>query len=286
MFEKTQIMDLFIFDGEGTGEGGADGGAADAAGQVAADNNAVGAENATAEEGTAEDLDAEFDEIIKGKYKDQFERKFKTLSERRFRGQRQMKSELEAYRKTMDRIMPRYEAKTLDELNAKLDNDDNYIRVKAAEKGMSEDTCREYLAMEERLFESDRRDRERAKSEQIEAWMREAEEMRQIYPDFDLETEFNRSEDFFNRVNSGQPMLEAYRSVYFDDLLNSALKAGMREASAKTVESIRSQKQRPSENGTGHGSPGKSGKNIMALTRAECDELEKRVARGERVTLT
>lgn len=283
MFKKY-YMDLFIFDG-GAGEGGAEGGAADAAGQVAADD-AVGNENTPTEESAAEDLDAEFDELIRGKYKDQYAKRFKAGYERRSRGLHQAKSTLDRMSPVMDRVLARYGAKDLEDLNSKLDNDEDFIRAKAAEKGMSEDAYREYLGMEERVRASERADADRLRNEQLEKWWREGEEVKAVYPEFDLAAEMQGNDEFFDLINHGVPMMHAYRTIHFDDLVVGATAQARREGASQAVEHIRSNKKRPSENGAGKGSPGKTKFDIGSLTSAQMDELERRAAHGERITLT
>ena len=78
-------------------------------------------------------------------------------------------------------------------------------------------------------------------------------------------------------------MRDAYEVVHRDELLPAAMRSAALSAVNKLTDSIAAGTVRPAENGVSAALPYACG--VGDMTRAERDELARRVARGERIVL-
>ena len=60
------------------------------------------------QEDTTNDREAEFEELINGKYKDLYEAKFKSALDKRFKNQKDVQAELDRYKSVMPKIAEKY----------------------------------------------------------------------------------------------------------------------------------------------------------------------------------
>ena len=122
-------MDLHLFDeGAAGGEGGA-----------AAQGPEAGAQ---AEGGAPEggrDMEAEFDSLIKGDFKDTYNKRVSGIVKDRLKGSKQTEASLREAREVMALMGERYGLDGTDAkaLRAALENDKQYLEQEALEKGMS-----------------------------------------------------------------------------------------------------------------------------------------------------
>lgn len=112
------------------------------------------------------------------------------------------------------------------------------------------------------------------------ALMDKANEVRQIYPDFDLESEM-MDEGFGRLVAVGVPLQTAYEVTHKDDILRSGMQYAVQNTSRKLANSIRAG-ARPTE---GNISPAAAvpEKDPRTLTKKDFEEIKSRVLRGEKV---
>lgn len=113
-------------------------------------------------------------------------------------------------------------------------------------------------------------------------WAEEAREVAQLYPDFDLRTEIG-SPRFRSLLRGGAGVRDAYEVVHRDELLPAAMRSAALSAVNKLTDSIAAGTVRPAENGVSAALPYACG--VGEMTRAERDDLARRVARGERIVL-
>lgn len=113
-------------------------------------------------------------------------------------------------------------------------------------------------------------------------WAEEARDVAQLYPDFDLRTEIS-SPRFRSLLRGGAGVRDAYEVVHRDELLPAAMRSAALSAVNKLTDSIAAGTVRPAENGVSAALPYACG--VGEMTRAERDDLARRVARGERIVL-
>ena len=173
--------------------------------------------------------------------------------------------------------------------------DDAYYEKLAIEKGVSTRTAREldklesqnkHLTEQQQMIQQMERQRaQQARIAELQAgWDREAEQLKAQYPDF------NRAEVLANpevekMMRSGVSMTNAYRSAYFDHILKQQQAATARQVEQGVVNRMQQRNARPGENGTRPGGAVQTKIDVSHMSRKEMEEMEKRVMRGEVITL-
>lgn len=173
--------------------------------------------------------------------------------------------------------------------------DDAYFEQLAMEKGVSVKTAREMDKLESenkrltaREAMAQRMQQETARQARIaaihEQWDREAADLSQRYPGFNKD-EVLANPEVSNMMRAGVSMENAYRAAYFDRLM-----AQQTEATAKQVENgvmnrEEQRRRRPGENGTRPGGAVQTKIDVEHMSRKEREALERRVMRGEIITL-
>jgi hypothetical protein len=147
-----------------------------------------------------------------------------------------------------------------DALSKAINDDDAYYEKKSLELGVSNATAKK--------FDQDERDSKRqAKFEESEAnrkmisdhvlnVRRQAEEMKKVFPNFDLETELKNPA--FARMTApgvGLSVEDAYFAVHRKELQHAAMQTAAKKTAESISNSIRSQQRRPDESGTSSKAP-------------------------------
>ena len=112
--------------------------------------------------------------------------------------------------------------------------------------------------------------------------LRQEQEVRRIYPDFDLKTE-SQNGDFVKLLNAGVSVQAAYEVVHKDEIISSGMRFAAQETARKLSSSIASGARRPDEGGIGASSAARVKSDVRLLTKEERREIARRAARGERI---
>lgn len=173
--------------------------------------------------------------------------------------------------------------------------DDAYFERLAMEKGISVKTAREMDKLEtqnKRLTaqqaaaqQMQREVEQRARIAAIhEEWNREAAALKERYPDFD-QAEVLANPEVEKMMRAGCSMEAAYRAAYFDRIMAQQTEATARQVENGVTERIRQRGARPGENGTRPGGAVQTHLDVSSMSRKDREALEKRVLRGEIITL-
>lgn len=173
--------------------------------------------------------------------------------------------------------------------------DDAYYEKLAMEKGVSTRTAREldklesqnkYLTEQQQMIQQMERQRaQQARIAELQAgWDREAEQLKAQYPDFNM-AEVLANPEVEKMMRSGVSMTNAYRSAYFDHILKQQQAATARQVEQGVVNRLQQRNARPGENGTRPGGAVQTKIDVSHMSRKEMEEMEKRVMRGEVITL-
>lgn len=308
-------LNLKLFDG-GDGAGGTGGSAMDAgktSGSDAGDKRAnplanvvygkqsavaateTGAPDA-AEKKTSETEDAApknkqeaFEKLIREEYKDQFAARTQAIIDRRFKEAKQMEAQLGEIRPVLDMLAQKYgvESGDLKKLVSAIEEDDSYYEDEALQKGLSVQQLKELKRMErenEALRRSVQEKERREEAQRVYAdWMRQADELKAIYPSLDLRTEC-QNEQFVELLRNHIDVRTAYEVVHRDEIVGGAMQYAVQQATQKVVNGIKAKGSRPAENGVSPGSAAVVKSDVNALTKKDRDEIERRVMRGERIS--
>lgn len=279
---KKLELNLQLFaDGDG---GEADGGVA------TADDNAqlVNEPGSTQEHKTPEE---DFEDLIKGKYKDDFNKRVKGIIDKRLGDRKSLEKSLNDSRDLISLVAERYgvqDPTDIHSLRSAIENDKKFYEDEAMEKGIDVQTLMDMKRVERengRLRAmAEQQQQENERNQFFADLQRQAAELQQIYPNFTLEEESD-NEQFVDLVQNGVPVRTAYEVIHKDDIISGAMQFAAQEASRKVVNDIRAKGNRPVENGA-KGQQGVETKlDVTKMTAKERAELEKRALRGEKIIL-
>ena len=187
---------------------------------------------------------AEFEELIKGKYKKEFAQRVKQIIDRRFKEV-----------KKVNENKQNYTAEDKENLIRRLIAENQYLRKIQAEEAQN-----------------------RSAESKASKLREEAEETKKVYPDFDFKTQLE-NEQFVNLLKAGLGVKKAYEASNIDAILANNEK----NTEKMVVDSIRSKGARPVENGSDTTGGIVLEKNISKLTKKERRELANRAAMGETI---
>lgn len=286
-----KFLGLQLFaEGAAAGESGVTG--SDAGSQTGVTSGNPG--GTAAAEQNVEAAKPSFDELVKGEYKDAFNERVQKIVQARLKGTEETVKKLDGLAPVLDLLSRKYgvDASDVDALKKAVESDDSYFEQESLDTGIPVDQLRKIHAIEQEnaaLKAAQEQSAQQAEAQQrIAAWMAQAEQVKSIYPAFDLDTEIvNPQFQTLLRTleSNGFPnaMQVAFETVHRDQIQPAAMQYAAKKAQEATVNAIKSGSSRPSENGSGQAAsltkidPNK-------LTRAQIKDIRERVARGERIT--
>lgn len=251
----------------------------------------AGAESKGSEEGKP-DKKAAWKALIEGEYKEEFQNQTQGIINKRFREMKTLQEQNTALSQLAEKLGDRYGVDAADTaaLLKAIEGDKSFLRDQADKAGMTVDQYRETqdLRRENQNYrrQQEALEREEGIRRQVEKWNLEAEDVKKIYPAFDLETEFRESRDFADLVKSGIPIRKAYEVAHYDQLVGGALQYAVKEASAKTAQNIRNRAERPEEGAAKGGAAVTVKSDVRKLTKADREEIARQVLAGKVITFS
>ena len=244
----------------------------------------AGAES-KAEPDTGKDRKAAWKELIEGEYKEEFQNQTQGIINKRFREMKSLQEQNAQLGKLAEKLADRYgvDPGNTAELLKAIEGDSGFLREQADKYREQQSLKREneyYRRQQEAL------ERERGIREQVNQWQQEAQNVKQIYPDFDLEREFRESKDFADLVKSGIPIQKAYEVAHFDQIVGGALRYAVKEASTQTAANIRNRASRPEEGASKGGAAVTVKSDVHKLTKADREEIARQVLAGKTITFS
>ena len=179
-----------------------------------------------------------------------------------------------------------------DALTKAINDDDSYYEEKALQMGTSVETAKK-IDQQERDTARQQRAAELSLQEQrvrnhYAGLEQQAEEMKKIVPNFDLETEL-KNPYFFRMTapNVGIKVKDAYYAVHHDEMQIAAMQATAKATAQNISQNIQARQRRPDENGISGQAPSATTfdyRNASPEQRAAFKkDLSARLARGEKV---
>lgn len=236
----------------------------------------------------APDLNAEFEQLIKGKYKDQYNQRVQDTIQKRLKGTEEVKAKMESLNPVLELLASKYGVKADDitALTKAIEEDDSYYEQEALEKNLTVEQLKNIRKMERENADLKRQmQEETAKqnaSKLYSAWMEQAESAKAVYPSFDLQTEMQNPQ-FVNLLRSNVDVRTAYEVLHKDEIIPAAMQFTAKTVEQKLTNKIMSGGYRPSENGTNSQSSAIVKSNVSQLSKADRQEIARRVARGEKI---
>lgn len=229
----------------------------------------------------------------KNEHKDLFQADVQKIINKRFKDTKILETNNQELQKQVSDVQPlltalmqKYGVENQTDLLGEIEKDDSFFADAAEKEGMDVKSFK-------RLYQLEKENADfRAAKEQNEAhnhideiyskWLSEAEETQQVYPNFDLQTE-SENPDFSKLLRSGIGVRQAYEVIHMDDIVKGVANLTAKEVKSKVSKSVSA--SRPDENGTSSHSSAVVKPDVSKMTKAEMDDIERRVMRGERITL-
>lgn len=222
-----------------------------------------------------EDADAEFETLIKGKFKDAYGKRVQNAVNDRFKNHSKALSEAQQQLAEWKDAVGPYLAKLGVDPNdleavraAALDDQSNFRSRALAENITIEEAIQRYQddrAAQKQQAEQQRladEAQQRAEMEQqqavFDAWKAEADAIRQDDPEFDLRAEINNNPAFAKLLDNGASVTEAYRATHYEANMAKVAGAVERQTAINTAQMLAGRKSRPAEGGLAGGAAASS----------------------------
>ena len=287
-FLKTLNLQLFA-EGAGDGGTGSEGATGETGTAAVSQTTITDADGTTA---TTVDRKAEFEKLIKGEYKDLYDERMQDTIQKRLKGQKETVDKYEALTPTLETLAKKYgvDASDIDALNKAIEEDDAYYEEEALEKGMTVEQLKKFKKMERENAELKKlRDEQTAKKEveeKVASWMRESEQVKAIYPQFDLRSEMQNPKFADLLRVPGVDVRTAYELAHKDEIIAGAMQFTAKTVEKKIADKIAANGARPTENGLNSQSASLTKNDVSQFTKDDILDIQRRVARGEKVDLT
>lgn len=243
---------------------------------------------------TQDDAQSRYNEYRNGEGKDFINKEIENAVKRRFKDHSELKKSNDKMQSVMNAVAMKYgiDPTDTDGILKAVAEDESYYETAADEAGMSVEQYKKMkqLEAENAQLQAIRQEENRRKEfdAKYAEWSMQADFAKNEYPNLDLNTEM-QNKDFFGLLTRGIDVKTAYQVIHQDEIVQSAIStATQRTAQAvqqQTVNNIRSKGLRPDES-AGSSQAGFTFKaDPHKWTKADREEIAKRVARGEKIRL-
>lgn len=286
LFLMTLNLQLFA-------EGAGDGGTGSAGETGATETAAVSQTTITDADGTTAttiDREAEFERLIKGEYKDLYDSRMQDTIQKRLKGQKETVDKYEALAPTLETLAKKYgvDASDIDALNKAIEEDDAYYEEEALEKGITVEQLKEFKKMERENAElkklRDEKNAKEAAEQKVATWMEESKQVKAIYPQFDLKSELQNPKFVDLLRVPGVDVRTAYELTHKDEIIAGAMQFTAKTVEKKIADKIAANGARPTENGLNSQSASLTKSDVSQLSKADILDIQRRVARGEKIS--
>lgn len=307
MEKIIRVLDLHLFDGGAAGAAaGGDGAAAPQTGVTPDDAGQDGRITDTApSEGQvaaaqsdptpdASDPQAEFEDMISSKYKDQFNQRVKQIVDRRFKTANQQLQQYQSVDPLLDILKTKYGESDTAKLIQAIESDESFYEEAALREGLSVAQYKEMqqLKLKNQQFERAQQEAEALtqRNQKMAQWREQEMAAKRFYPSLDLASEINpdthpeTAQRFTDLLSKGIDVRTCYEIIHRDEINQGLLTQAAQSVRSNTAKSLQSRQNRPPENGTS--SPATVESNVALSTKKEREEWSRRALRGEKVTFT
>lgn len=263
------------------------------------------AEDDGAQEEAAEEAspDEKWNELISGEFKPQYNSALSKAVTDRLKSSKTEIANLKAKLEQSDELLallgkkyPDAAAGGLDALIKAVKNDESTWQQDAMNEGIGVDEAirryddsKKFSDLEDRVKAYEQQEAVRDLDRRLNAL---ADETKEKYPDFDLQSEFENPDfraalDFIAEQNkrSGKQgeifdVTKAYEIAHFGELTQKTVKSTAKATMSAVAQDIAAKGKRPAENASAHSSPGKT-KGIAEMSDEEFDKLVRGICEGK-----
>lgn len=259
------------------------------------------------ETGSAEDADAEFDELVKGKYKDAYKRHTQKLVSERLNRARREADELKNRAAESDKILSllankygKGDTSDLNGLYEALKGDSDTWRQQALDSGRSvEELQSDYDASLKQAAvnaELEELRQYKAQAEMAKRFDGLVAKTRETYPGFDPQAEFDNPKftaalDFIASQREAEnkakgtndeiyDLTYAYELAHADELRSNGIKRAVKATSSAIAHNIQANRSRPQENAARRTSRSEP-RDFFDMSDSDFDKLVEKIRNGE-----
>ena len=268
----------------------ADGGTDGDSGVASQDAAGNPGEATTQDAAAAQETKATFEDLIKGEYKEDYDKSVQKIMRQRFAKAKANEDKLSKIEPILDALASKYgtTADDIDSIVKYVGEDDAMYEDAALQAGMTVDQYKNYsrvMAENQRLLaERQANEQRQAANAQLAQWREEEQQLKQEFPNFDLDT-LIQNETFYRMVGQGIPLRNAYIAMDADGILQGAMNYTAQQVARKTATTIAQRGSRPVEGGMSGQASAKVATDVSKLSNAEIAEYVLRAQRGEHITL-
>lgn len=328
-WEALAAMELQLFaEGDGGGADGGTGGGTDVTGNLSesgddkkAVESEIGGHGGRTESGGKEadagqDLTHEFEDLIKGRFKEEYSRRTQNIINRRFREVKELEEFKDRYGESVEKLgalwgcsgdseefSRRAALLSTDEVGVAADTvgaerevGDGEVgedkvgtsveTAEAAEPAEVGDVAgssaeKSALAAKREVLRGIREMRREALWKSFESGLRKCAA---LYPSFDPAVEVKDGR-FVSMLRGGASVVDAYRAVHHGEILEGTVKASAAKVAEAVLASVRCRGSRPAENGLSSRAQTRGKRSAASFTDSDINAILRRVKNGEKIVL-
>nr|DAY76410.1 MAG TPA: hypothetical protein [Caudoviricetes sp.] len=244
--------------------------------------------------GTQDAKEESFDDLIKGRYKQDYQAKFdKALNKRMSKANAQIQEGID-FRNKLTPALEKFAAKygikdstDIDSIVSAIDSDNSIYEEIATERGVTVEQAKELMQAERIIRQDEIRQQQDAQKiafqNQMNAWWQEAEELKEYYPNFNFELE-SKNDKFREWLNRGMSVKDAYEHIHLPEFLSGAMGYAYNQCRQDIADTMRANANRPIENGTSQQQASNySGMSFDKLNQNQIKELLNAASLGEKI---
>lgn len=232
---------------------------------------------------SAEDRRAKWNEIKK-EYHDLYGEDVGGAVKDRFKNQSDASEQLKNLQPMLEVLMQKAGTDSLEDLKEIILNDDSRYEEEAEEKGITVEALKYQKQLEAENAQKDQALQAVKDREHIQNLIQQGEEMKKIYPGFDMVTEMqNEKFRYWTSPAVGMSVKQAYDAIHGDELRTQAVAYGMDRTRQQLGQTIQAQRARPGEgamSGKNQAAAAEPKVNPANLTKKERQAYKQMIRRG------
>ena len=234
------------------------------------------------------DLNAEFEKLIKGPYKEQYDARVQDTIQKRLKGSKETVDKYNALTPTLEILANKYgvDATDIEALNKAIQEDDTFFEEEALKRGMSVQDYKAIRKMERENADLKRQMQEQQTKEKADKlytqWLQQEQDTKKVYPSFNMQAEMQNPR-FVDLLKSNIDVKTAYEVLHKDEILPAAMQFTAKTVEQKLTNKIIANGARPTENGMSSQGAAVVKSDVSQLSKADRAEIIRRVQRGEKI---
>lgn len=235
----------------------------------------------------APDLEKEWAELKKGKFKDYYGRDVQSTVQERFKNVKATEDKLS---QLQSKLAMRYnvDAGDFDSVLSALDGDVHAFEDEAMQRGMTAESLKQLKELEAFKAHADEVSEQQRQQDEFQRHLQtlviQSESVKQMFPGFDLQAELQNPT--FARLTSpdvGISVMDAYQLVHRNEIQPMAMQVAAQKTQERMSQSIQANQARPTENGLSRSAALDVRDDPRKWSKADREEVKRRVRAGEKI---